>query len=106
MKYELYTINGERTGKIIEAEQAPTLAANKGYWAECIEPEPVQEVVSNWLYPERPFRITVPITILFSSPTWIALWGYCHAAEIPSILKNGNRVIYLESILPTHEQFI
>lgn len=61
---------------------------------------------SDWLYPERPMRITVPVTMLFSSPTWLGLWNYTQAMDIPSLLIGNNRVIYLETLEPAHEAFI
>lgn len=63
-------------------------------------------VVNDWIYPERLFRITVPIGMLFSSPTWIGLWNYTQAMEIPSYKEGDNRIFYLETILPSHEQFL
>lgn len=106
MKYQLITADGTPTGRVIEADQPPTLAANKGYWAEYTEPEPVTDTPSDWQHPDRPYRITVPVSKLFSSGTWIALWGYVQAMDIPSTLQDGNRVIYLSTIMPDHEAFI
>lgn len=62
-----------------------------------------QAQLLNWKHVDRPIRLTVPVALLFSAPSWLALWNYCQAMEIPSYLQNGCRVFYLETILPDHE---
>jgi len=67
-----------------------------------------QPPVSNdWLHPDRPFRFTAPLSLLFVSPTWIAFSAYADKKRIPWVNAGDDSVTYyLQEIYPEHQQLL
>lgn len=78
-----------------------------GRFAMELEPD-VAHLVGDWLYPDRPKRFAVPLSLLFSgNPIWAAFAIYADKKGIPYEELPGDLLrYYAQEVFPPHQQLL
>lgn len=75
----------------------------------CMELEPdVAHLVGDWLFPDRPFRFSVPLALLFSGQQiWASFAIYADKKGIPYEELQGDLLrYYAAEVYPDHQQLL